>query len=218
MEPPYRLGLVTTSRSGSTYFRRYLCDKYGLWDSTSWLKFNPYEKIAEAPFANKHHILKILTHYIPEEKIYNILTEFDTVWLYRKDTLKQFLSHVARIRTKINLVYNEEEISSLNNSIKDNSLVAKYREYLTFKKRLELFWDLYYTRKGGTLVEYERFVEDPLDGGWQIMEDYNLEWIMWESMEEESHGWPKIHMPLGLGIDYEKKFKNIDEIKEWIDV
>jgi hypothetical protein len=215
MEPPYRLGLVTTSRSGSTYFRRYLCDKYGLWDSTSWLKFNPYEKIAEAPFANKHHILKILTHYIPEEKIYNILTEFDTVWLYRKDTLKQFLSHVARIRTKINLVYNEEEISSLNNSIKDNSLVAKYREYLTFKKRLELFWDLYYTRKGGTLVEYEKFIEDPLDGGWQIMEDYNLEWIMWESMEK---GWPKIRMPLGLGIDYEKKFKNIDEIKEWIDV
>ena len=136
MEPPYRLGLVTTSRSGSTYFRRYICHKYGLWDSTSWLKFNPYEKIEEAPFANKHHILKILTHYIPEDKISNILREFDTVWLYRKDTLKQFLSHVARIRTQINLVYNEEEISSLNNSIKDNSLVAKYREYLTFKKRL----------------------------------------------------------------------------------
>jgi hypothetical protein len=218
MEPPYRLGLVTTSRSGSTYFRRYLCNKYGLWDSTSWLKFNPYEKITEAPFANKHHILKILTHYIPEEKISNILREFDTVWLYRKDTLKQFLSHVARIRTQINLVYNEEEISSLNNSIEDNSLVALYREYLTFKKRLELFWDLYYTRKSGTLVEYDRFVSDPKEVGWEIMEDYNLEWIMWESMEPESHGWPNIKMPLKLSIDYEKKFKNIDEIKEWIDV
>ena len=216
MEEPYRLGLVTTSRSGSTYFRRHLCDKYGLWDSTSWLKFNPYEKIAEAPFAKRHHILKILTHYIPEEKIYNIIREFDTVWFYRKDTLKQFLSHVARIRTRVNLVYTEEDISSLNSSIEDNSLVAKYREYLTFKKRLELFWDLYYTRDGGTLVEYERFVSDPLEVGWEIMEDYNLEWIGWEATSPED--WPKIRMPLGLGIDYEKKFKNIDEIKEWIDV
>ena len=138
MEEPYRLGLVSTSRSGSTYFRRYICHKYGLWDSTSWLKFNPYEKIEEAPFANKHHILKILTHYIPEDKISNILREFDTVWLYRKDTLKQFLSHVARIRTRVNLVYTEEDITSLNSSIEDNSLVAKYREYLTFRKRLEL--------------------------------------------------------------------------------
>ena len=164
----------------------------------------------------KDHILKILTHYIPEEKIYNIIREFDTVWLYRKDTLKQFLSHVARLRTQVNLVYTEEDISSLNSSIKDNSLVAKYREYLTFKKRLELFWDLYYTRDGGTLVEYERFVSDPLQVGWEIMEDYNLEWIGWEATSPED--WPKIRMPLGLGIDYEKKFKNIDEIKEWIDV
>ena len=60
MEDVYRLGLVATSRSGSTYFRRYLCDKYGLHDSASWLKNNPYEKIKEAPFADKHHILKIL--------------------------------------------------------------------------------------------------------------------------------------------------------------
>ena len=126
MEEPYRLGLVTTSRSGSTYFRRHLCDKYGLWDSTSWLKFNPYEKIAEAPFAKRHHILKILTHYIPEEKIYNIIREFDTVWLYRKDTLKQFLSHVARLRTQVNLVYTEEDISSLNSSIEDKKKCHPY--------------------------------------------------------------------------------------------
>ena len=41
---------------------------------------------------------------------------------------------------------------------------------------------------------------------------------MWESMEPESHGWPKVRLPLKLDIDYEKKFKNISEIKEWIDV
>ena len=213
MEEPYRLGLVTTSRSGSTYFRRHLCDKYGLWDSTSWLKFNPYEKIAEAPFAKRHHILKILTHYIPEEKIYNIIREFDTVWLYRKDTLKQFLSHVTRMRTKVNLVYKEEEVSFLNNSIKDNSLVAEHSEYITFRNRLEQFWDLFYSSRSGTLVEYEKFVEDPLNVGIDIMDDYNLEWIMWEAEE-----WPKIRLPLKISINYENKFKNISEIKEWIDV
>ena len=216
MEEPYRLGLVSTSRSGSTYFRRYLCDTYGLWDSASWLKTNPYEKIAEAPFANKHHILKILTHYLPTEKIYGVLKEFDTVWLYRKDTLKQFLSHVTRMRTKVNLVYKEEEVSFLNNSIKDNSLVAEHSEYITFRNRLEQFWDLFYSSRSGTLVEYEKFVEDPKEVGWEIMEDYNLEWIGWEATSPED--WPKIRLPLKIGIDYEKKFKNISEIKEWIDV
>ena len=218
MEEPYRLGLISTSRSGSTYFRRYLCHAYGLWDSASWLKTNPYEKIAEAPFANKHHILKILTHYLPRETIYGVLKEFDTVWLYRNDTLKQFLSHVTRMRTKINLVYRKEEVSFLNNSIEDNSLVAEHSEYITFRNRLEHFWDLFYSSRSGTLVEYEKFVEDPLNVGIDIMDDYNLEWIMWESMEPESQGWPKIRLPLKLDIDYEKKFKNIDEIKEWIDV
>ena len=165
---------------------------------------------------DRHHILKILTHYLPRETIYGVLKEFDTVWLYRNDTLKQFLSHVTRMRTKINLVYRKEEVSFLNNSIEDNSLVAKHSEFIVFRNRLEQFWDLFYSSNSGTLVEYERFVEDPKEVGWEIMEEYNLEWIGWEATSPED--WPKIRLPLKIGIDYEKKFKNISEIKEWIDV
>jgi len=215
MEPPYRLGLVATSRSGSTYFRRYLCDKYGLHDSASWLKHNPYEKINEAPFAKKHHILKILTHYVPDDEIDEVISESETVWLYRKNTFKQFLSHVYRLITKINLVYKKEEIEFLKNSIPNNSIVATTEQYDTFMRRLEKFWDLFYSRNKGTLVEYEKFVSDPKEVGWEIMEDYNLEWITWESMEPESHGWPDIKIPLKMSIDYENKFKNIEEIRKW---
>ena len=43
-----------------------------------------------------------------------------------------------------------------------------------------------------------------------VFEDYNLEWIMWETDEP-----PKIRLPLKLDINYEKKFKNIEEIRKW---
>tara|TARA_Y100001963_G_scaffold158605_1_gene258839 strand:+ start:850 stop:1494 length:645 start_codon:yes stop_codon:yes gene_type:complete len=211
MEEPYRLGLVATSRSGSTYFRRYLCDKYGLYDSASWLKHNPYERIHEAPFANKHHILKILTHYVPEQQIDGVILESEPIWLYRKDMMRQFLSHVTRIETKTNLVYKKEEVDFLNDSIPDNSLVATRKQYDTFMRRLEKFWDLYYTHNAGKLIQYEEFITDPEEIGYDIFEDYNLEWIMWE--EDEAP--PKVRLPLKIEIDYEKKFKNIDEIRKW---
>ena len=47
------------------------------------------------------HILKILTHYVPDNKIDEVISESETVWLYRKNTFKQFLSHVYRLITKI---------------------------------------------------------------------------------------------------------------------
>ena len=45
--------------------------------------------------------------------------------------------------------------------------------------------------------------KDPSEVGYEIMEDYNLEWIAWEAQD-----WPKIRIPLEIGMDYEKKFKN----------
>ena len=214
MEDVYRLGLVATSRSGSTYFRRYLCDKYGLHDSASWLKHNPYEKIDEAPFAKKHHILKILTHYVPDHQIDGVILDSEPIWLYRKNMFRQFLSHVYRLITKINLVYKKEEVDFLDKNIPDNSLVATTEQYDTFMRRLEKFWDLFYTHNAGSLIQYEEFVNDPKEVAYDVMEDYNLEWIMWEIDEDVP---PKIKLPLKLEINYEKKFKNIDEVRRWFD-
>ena len=214
MEDVYRLGLVATSRSGSTYFRRYLCDKYGLHDSASWLKHNPYEKIDEAPFAKKHHILKILTHYVPDHQIDGVILDSEPIWLYRKNMFRQFLSHVYRLITKINLVYKKEEVEFLDKNVPDNSLVATTEQYDTFMRRQEKFWDLFYTHNAGSLIQYEEFVNDPKEVAYDVMEDYNLEWIMWEIDEDVP---PKIKLRLKLEINYEKKFKNIDEVRRWFD-
>ena len=94
-----RIGIVATSRSGSTFFRRYLCNEFGLQDSKSWLKHNLYKDIDTTAFAQKPHLLKILPHYVLEQSIYS---DMPCIWLYRKDIVTQFLSHVARLRTKIN--------------------------------------------------------------------------------------------------------------------
>ena len=210
MEEPYRLGLVATSRSGSTYFRRYLCDRYGLHDSASWLKNNPYEKIKEAPFANKHHILKILTHYVPDNEIDGVILDSEPIWLYRKNMFRQFLSHVYRLITKINLVYKKEEVEFLEKNVPNGSLIATTEQYDTFMRRLEKFWDLFYTHNAGSLIQYEKFINDPKEVAYDVFEDYNLEWIMWETDEP-----PKIRLPLKLDINYEKKSKNIEEIRKW---
>ena len=37
-----RIGMVSTSRSGCTVFRRAICNIYGMADSNSWLKKNDY--------------------------------------------------------------------------------------------------------------------------------------------------------------------------------
>ena len=77
-------------------------------------------------------------------------------------------------------------------------------------RRLEKFWDLFYTHNAGSLIQYEKFINDPKEVAYDVFEDYNLEWIMWETDEP-----PKIRLPLKLDINYEKKFKNIEEIRKW---
>ena len=213
MEDVLRIGLVATSRSGSTYIRRYLCGKYGLADSASWLKTNPYEKIREAPFSNQSHILKILTHYVPDHEIDGVILDTSPLWLYRKNMLRQFLSHVYRLITKTNLVYRQEEIDFLDENIPDESLVATTEQYDTFMRRLERFWDLFYAHNSGKLLSYEEFISDPNEVSYDVYEDYNIEASMWE--EEDKPAPKKPRLPLKLDIDYTKKFKNIDEIRGW---
>ena len=212
MEDVLKIGLVATSRSGSTYLRRYLCDKYGLADSASWLKTNPYEKIREAPFSNQHHILKILTHYVPDHEMDGVILDTSPLWLYRKNMLRQILSHVYRLITKINLVYKKEEVEFLDKNVPDNSLVATTEQYDTFMRRLEKFWDLFYTHNSGKLLSYEEFVSDPSEVAYDVYEDYNIEASMWE---EDKPAPKKPRLPLKLDIDYTRKFKNIDEIRGW---
>lgn len=212
MEDVLRIGLVATSRSGSTYIRRYLCGKYGLADSASWLKTNPYENIREAPFSNQSHILKILTHYVPDHEIDGVILDTSPLWLYRKNMLRQFLSHVYRLITKTNLVYRQEEIDFLDENVPDESLVATTEQYDTFMRRLERFWDLFYTHRSGKLLSYEEFVSAPSEVAYDVYEDYNIEASMWE---EDKPAPKKPRLPLKLDIDYTRKFKNIDEIRGW---
>ena len=127
---------------------------------------------------------------------------------------RQFLSHVYRLITKINLVYKKDEVEFLDKNVPDNSLVATTEQYDTFMRRQEKFWDLFYTHNAGSLIQYEEFVNDPKEVAYDVMEDYNLEWIMWEIDEDVP---PKIKLPLKLEINYEKKFKNIDEVRRWFD-
>ena len=45
-----RVGLIATSRSGSTYIRRFLCNTFGLYDPASWLKKNSFKDITLSSF------------------------------------------------------------------------------------------------------------------------------------------------------------------------
>jgi hypothetical protein len=76
-----RIGMVSTSRAGCTFIRKYLCNVYGMQDSNSWLKKNGYRNIEDAPFANQKHILKILVHYIPEHDLAWVLNDMPKIWL-----------------------------------------------------------------------------------------------------------------------------------------
>ena len=64
-----RIGMVSTSRAGCTFIRKYLCNIYGMQDPNSWLKKNDYRNIEHMPFANERHILKILVHYVPKHDL-----------------------------------------------------------------------------------------------------------------------------------------------------
>ena len=197
-----RIGLVATSRSGSTYFRRYLCNTFGLYDSASWLKKNSYKDIEETNWAHQPHILKIFPHYIPDdENIQDILKDYKNIWLYRKDVLSQFFSHITRLRTKINHVHSKDEIPD----IPDKSLVATKEEFDRFNSKLNKFWDLFYADDENYLVAFENFLNDPLSTLVNIQEKFDL----------EINNNIKTQLTVKLNIDYEKKFINFAEIEEW---
>ena len=199
-----RIGLVATSRSGSTYFRRFLCNVFGLYDPASWLKKNSYDDIEKENWATQPHILKILPHYIPEDQhIGKILSGFPCIWLYRKDVLSQFLSHITRLRTKVNHIHYESE----RPNIPDGSLIATREEFDRFMTKLEQFWDIYYTHNHGALVQFENFLDDPLTTLADLQEQFGL----------KTDNTIRTQLTIKMGIDYEKKFKNIDEIKGWFD-
>ena len=199
-----RIGLIATSRSGSTYFRRFLCNTFGLYDPASWLKKNSYKDIGKENWSRYPHLLKILPHYIPEDQhIGEMIEGFPCMWLYRKDVLSQFLSHVTRLRTKVNHIHYESE----RPEIEDNSIIATREEYDRFVTKLEQFWDIYYTHNHGALVQFENFLDDPLSTLADLQEEYGL----------KADNKYQTQLTIKLNIDYEKKFKNIEEIKGWFD-
>jgi LPS sulfotransferase NodH len=199
-----RIGLIATSRSGSTYFRRFLCNTFGLYDPASWLKNNDYKDIEKENWATQPHLLKILPHYIPEDQHFGeMISGFPCIWLYRKDILSQFLSHVTRLRTKVNHIHYENE----RPDIPDSSLIATKEEFDRFMTKLEQFWDIYYTHNEGALIDFEAFLDDPLVTLAHLQELYGL----------KADNTVRTQLTIKLGIDYEKKFENIEEIKGWFD-
>ena len=199
-----RVGLIATSRSGSTYFRRFLCNTFGLYDPASWLKKNSFKDIGKENWSRQPHLLKILPHYIPEDQhIGDMIEGFPCIWLYRKDVLSQFLSHITRLRTKVNHIHYASE----RPEIEDNSIIATKEEFDRFMTKLEQFWDIYYTHNQGALVAFENFLDDPLSTLADLQEEYGL----------KTDNRIQTQLTIKLGIDYEKKFKNIEEIKGWFD-
>ena len=199
-----RIGLIATSRSGSTYFRRFLCNTFGLYDPASWLKKNDYKDIEKENWATQPHLLKILPHYIPEDQHFGeMISGFPCIWLYRKDVLSQFLSHVTRLRTKVNHIHYENE----RPDIPDGSLIATKEEFDRFMTKLEQFWDIYYTHNEGALIAFGTFLDDPLSTLADLQEQYGL----------KTDNWVQTKLTIKLGIDYEKKFENIEEIRGWFD-
>jgi len=197
-----RISLVATSRSGSTYFRRFLCNVFGLYDPGSWLKKNLYDDIEKENWATQPHILKILPHYIPENQhIGEMISEFPCIWLYRKDVLSQFLSHITRLRTKVNYIHYESERPDIPNG----SLIATKEEFDRFMTKLEQFWDIFYTHNQGALVAFEDFLDDPLSTLADLQERYGL----------KADNRVRTQLTIKMGIYYEKKFENIEEIKGW---
>ena len=197
-----RISLVATSRSGSTYFRRFLCNTFGLYDPGSWLKKNSYDDIGKENWATRPHILKILPHYVPENQhIGKMISGFPCIWLYRKDVLSQFLSHITRLRTKVNHIHYESERPDIPNG----SLIATKEEFDRFMTKLEQFWDIFYTHNQGALVAFEDFLDDPLSTCVNLQEQFEL----------KADNTFRTQLTIKMGIDYEKKFENIEEIEGW---
>ena len=203
-----RIGMVSTSRSGCTVFRRTICNVYGLAETNSWLKKNDYQHIETAPFSNQPHILKILVHYVPESRLGFVLNDMPKIWLYRGDTVRQFLSHVARLHTKINHVYESDGQPKLD----DNSVIATRNQFDNFMYRHQLFWKLwkaYGFLKNEPLIKFEDFTNNPIE----VVEGLQ-EWY-WKQFQ---FGPPKTFpMPQKIEMDYTSKFANYEEILEWFD-
>ncbi len=199
-----RIGLVATSRSGSTLFRSYACNLLGLLDSGSWLKHNSYSDIDTQPFSKADHILKVLPHYISDspEDVHEVTKNFTSVWLHREDIVAQFLSHVARLRTGVNHVYKVEDRPQIENL----SLEATREEFDRFKGKLDCFWNLYHTyHQGEPLISLEYFLANPTDNLAKLSNFFDV----------NSNQVVNIPVPVELGIAYNDKFKNYDEIVEW---
>ena len=199
-----RIGLVATSRSGSTLFRSYACNLLGLLDSGSWLKHNSYSDIDTQPFSKADHILKVLPHYISDspEDVHGVTKNFTSVWLHREDIVAQFLSHVARLRTGVNHVYKVEDRPQIENL----SLEATREEFDRFKGKLDCFWNLYHTyHQGEPLISLEYFLANPTDNLAKLSNFFDV----------NSNQVVNIPVPVELGIAYNDKFKNYDEIVEW---
>ena len=201
-----RIGMVATSRSGCTVFRRAICNAYGMGDSNSWLKKNDYKHIEQASFSNQPHILKILIHYVPESNLGFILNEMPKIWLWREDTISQFLSHITRLHTKINHVYSEDGQPKLD----DNSMSATRNQFDVFMYRRKLFWKVwkaYGFIKNEPLIKFEDFLEQPNDVV-ASLQDWH-----WPQLKL---GRPiKLPMPHKIEINYTKKIANYDEILGW---
>ena len=199
-----RIGLVATSRSGSTIFRSYACNLLGLLASGSWLKHNSYSDIDTQPFSKADHILKVLPHYISDspEDVHEVTKNFTSVWLHREDIVAQFLSHVARLRTGVNHVYKVEDRPQIENL----SLEATREEFDRFKGKLDCFWNLYHTyHQGEPLISLEYFLANPTDNLAKLSNFFDV----------NSNQVVNIPVPVELGIAYNDKFKNYDEIVEW---
>ena len=199
-----RIGLVATSRSGSTLFRSYACNLLGLLDSGSWLKHNSYSDIDTQPFSKADHILKVLPHYISDspEDVHEVTKNFTSVWLHREDIVAQFLSHVARLRTGVNHVYKVEDRPQIENL----SIEATREEFDRFKGKLDCFWNLYHTyHQGEPLISLEYFLANPTDNLAKLSNFFDV----------NSNQVVNIPVPVELGIAYNDKFKNYDEIVEW---
>ena len=199
-----RIGLVATSRSGSTLFRSYACNLLGLLDSGSWLKHNSYSDIETQRFTKADHILKVLPHYISDspEDVHEVTKNFTSVWLHREDIVAQFLSHVARLRTGVNHVYKVEDRPQIENL----SLEATREEFDKFKGKLDCFWNLYNNyHQGEPLISLEYFLANPTDNLAKLSNFFDV----------NSNQVVNIPVPVELGIAYNDKFKNYDEIVEW---
>jgi hypothetical protein len=107
------------------------------------------------------------------------------------------------LRTKVNHIHYKHE----RPDIKDGSLIATKEEYARFMSKLEQFWDNYYTHNQGALIAFETFLDDPLSTLADLQEEYGL----------KADNRVQTLLNIKLGIDYEKKFENIEEIKGWFE-